>query len=96
MRHAVLCRRIIEFFDGHGVEVRQLWGMTELSPAGTIGAVKASMGRLEGEALVQLKLKQGRPHALLDMRIVGEGGQELPRDGKAFGNLQASVNENEG
>ncbi|KAL4856390.1 Medium-chain-fatty-acid--CoA ligase [Chlorella vulgaris] len=63
-------RRIIEFFDGHGVEVRQLWGMTELSPAGTIGAVKASMGRLEGEALVQLKLKQGRPHALLDMRIV--------------------------
>ena len=36
-------RHVIEFFEGqHGVEVRQCWGMTELSPLGTIGAVKAS------------------------------------------------------
>ena len=37
---------------------------------------------------MQLKLKQGRPHVLLDMRVVGEGGQELPWDGKSFGDLQ--------
>ncbi|EFN53923.1 hypothetical protein CHLNCDRAFT_48981 [Chlorella variabilis] len=78
-------RRIIEFFEGQGVEVRQLWGMTELSPAGT-----ASLTGLDGEGLVQLKLKQGRPHVFLDMRIVDDQGQELPWDGKAFGNLQAS------
>lgn len=39
---------------------------------------------------MQLKLKQGRPHVFLDMRIVDDQGQELPWDGKAFGNLQAS------
>ena len=37
---------------------------------------------------MRLKLKQGRPHLLLDMRIVGEDGRELPWDGQAFGNLQ--------
>ena len=38
-----LCRRIIDVLEGeHGVEVRQLWGMTELSPCGTLGAIKAS------------------------------------------------------
>jgi hypothetical protein len=40
------CRRIIDVLEGeHGVEVRQLWGMTELSPCGTLGAIKASAGQ---------------------------------------------------
>jgi len=46
-------------------------------------------GRLQGpEAVTALKMKQGRPHVFLDMRIMGEGGEELPHDGRAFGNLQ--------
>lgn len=82
-------RRLIDFFEAqHGVEVRQAWGMTELSPIGTVGAVKGSTAHLGREALTQLKLKQGRPHVLIDMRIVGDDGKELPWDGKAFGNLQ--------
>lgn len=83
-------RRIIDFFEErHGVEVRQLWGMTELSPCGTVGAVKGTLaGSLDREGIVALKLKQGRPHVFMEMRIVDDAGKELPRDGKAFGNLQ--------
>jgi hypothetical protein len=51
--------------------------------------LQSTLAHLDGEALVQLKLKQGRPHVMLDMRIVDEEGGELPWDGKAFGNLQA-------
>eukprot|EP00887_Chlorella_sp_A99_P002331 scaffold10.g2331.t1 len=64
-------RTVIDFFEcKHGVEVRHLWGMTELSPAGTVGALKGTMGPLDREAVVQAKLRQGRPHFLTDMRII--------------------------
>ncbi|PSC71890.1 long-chain-fatty-acid-ligase [Micractinium conductrix] len=81
-------RRIIDFFEEQGLEVRCPWGMTELAPIGTISGVKGSRQGLGHEALVQLKLKQGRAHVLIDMRIVDDEGKELPWDGKAFGNLQ--------
>lgn len=83
-------RRIIEFFeDKHRVEVRQLWGMTELSPCGTIGAIKGTLaGKITREEEIKLKLKQGRPHIFMEMRIVDDSGNELPHDGIAFGNLQ--------
>ncbi|KAG2436741.1 hypothetical protein HXX76_006265 [Chlamydomonas incerta] len=112
---------MIEAFEvKHGVEVRHLWGMTELSPLGTLGDPKpASLGgrtRPPGgfgaaapasgsasgsgsgsssssdaafrRAYLGAKLKQGRPHALCDMRIVDDGGRELPHDGKSVGHLQ--------
>ncbi|PSC74120.1 long-chain-fatty-acid-ligase [Micractinium conductrix] len=82
-------RHIIEYLEvTQGVEVRQLWGMTETSPTATVGAIKGSMVGLDREGLTQMKLKQGRPHIFIDMRIVDESGTELPWDGKAFGNLQ--------
>lgn len=82
-------RTVIDFFEcKHGVEVRHLWGMTELSPAGTVGALKGTMGPLDREAVVQAKLRQGRPHFLTDMRIVDDAGNELPHDGRTAGNLQ--------
>ena len=34
------CSRIIDFFEGQGVEVRQMWGMTELCPIGSLGGIK--------------------------------------------------------
>lgn len=82
-------RSIIDFFEGqHGVDVRQMWGMTEITPMGTVGGLKGTLGVLGREDVVRLKLKQGRGHVLVDMRIVDDEGQALPWDGKAFGNLQ--------
>lgn len=82
-------RHLIEFFEGqHGVEVLQLWGMTELSPLGTLGAIKGSLQHLNQEDRIRLKLKQGRPAVLTDMRIVDEEGREVAWDGKTAGELQ--------
>jgi fatty-acyl-CoA synthase len=60
----------------------------ETLPAPACPSLQGSLSHLDREGRVQLKLKQGRPHVLLDMRIVGEQGQELPWDGKSFGDLQ--------
>lgn len=83
-------RALVDYFEGqHGVEVRQAWGMTELSPCGTLAAMKGPLaGALDSQGVAALKLSQGRPHVFLDMRVVGEGGNELPHDGASFGDLQ--------
>ena len=79
---------MIEQLAGHGVELRQLWGMTELSPCGTTSTPKFHHRGLDPASLRQLHLRQGRPLFGVDIRIVDDGGQALPHDGKAFGNLQ--------
>ncbi len=73
--------------DEFGVRVLHGWGMTEMSPVGTLNVPKGKHRDLAGEARFQLSLKQGRPLFGVDMKIVDGDGNELPRDGKAFGNL---------
>jgi fatty-acyl-CoA synthase len=71
-----------------GGKVRQIWGMTETSPLGVINtALPSHAGESEPETL-QRKLKQGRGLWGVELRIMGEDGAELPRDGKAAGALQ--------
>jgi 3-(methylthio)propionyl---CoA ligase len=72
----------------YGVEVRHGWGMTEMSPLGTVCRLKAKHKDLDEEAKYAVQDKQGFPIFGVDMRIVNENGEELPRDGKAFGDLQ--------
>ena len=85
-------RHMIEYFEGNfeGVEVRHMWGMTELSPVGTLGAVKGTIAaqNLDADGVMGYKLKQGWPLAFVDMRVVNDAGEELPWDGTTFGNLQ--------
>jgi fatty-acyl-CoA synthase len=71
-----------------GGKVRQIWGMTETSPLGVINtALPQHAAETEAETL-QRKLKQGRGLWGVDLRIVGDDGAELPRDGKTPGALQ--------
>jgi fatty-acyl-CoA synthase len=70
-----------------GVEVMHGWGMTEMSPIGTIGKLKHSTKSLDKEAQLKLKEKQGRAPFMVEMKIVDPDGVEQPRDGKAFGHL---------
>jgi fatty-acyl-CoA synthase len=74
--------------DRLGGQVRQIWGMTETSPLGVINTPLPDHAREDAAARLQRKLKQGRGLWGVDMRIVGEAGEELPRDGKAAGQLQ--------
>lgn len=70
-----------------GVEVMHGWGMTEMSPIGTIGKLKHSTKSMDKEAQLKLKEKQGRAPFMVEMKIVDPDGVEQPRDGKAFGHL---------
>jgi fatty-acyl-CoA synthase len=71
----------------YGVEVIHAWGMTEMSPIGTLGALLPQHRRAEVDERMRLKLKQGRAVFTVEMKIVDDEGRELPRDGKTFGRL---------
>ncbi|MGH6627070.1 MAG: 3-(methylthio)propionyl-CoA ligase [Burkholderiaceae bacterium] len=75
------------FQDDYGVEVLHAWGMTEMSPLGTLCTLKNKHLALPKEEQMKIRLKQGRAIYGVDMKIVGDDGQELPHDGKAFGDL---------
>lgn len=83
------CPRImIEIFEAkYDVEVIHGWGMTEMSPVGTTGKLKYATEHLRGEERVKLKLKQGRTPYMVEMKVVDEEGNDLPRDGKSAGHL---------
>jgi 3-(methylthio)propionyl---CoA ligase len=78
---------IAAFQDDYGVEVLHAWGMTEMSPLGTMCTLKNKHLDLPKDAQMKIRLKQGRAIYGVDMKIVGEDGQALPHDGKAYGDL---------
>ena len=78
---------IRSFEKDYGVQVIHAWGMTEMSPLGTVNTFKARHGDWDSERRLTLQNKQGRPIYGVDMRIVDDAGKELPWDGKAFGDL---------
>jgi fatty-acyl-CoA synthase len=71
----------------YGVEVIHAWGMTEMSPIGTTGKLKFSEEDLPVQEKIDLKLKQGRTPYLVEMKIVDDDGNDLPRDGVTSGHL---------
>ena len=77
------------FEDEFGVRVLPAWGMTEMSPLGTVSTLKSRHLDWSHEDKLALLNKQGRVVYGVDLRIVDDEGKELPRDGKAFGDLQA-------
>ena len=82
-------RAMMETFqDKYNVLVKHAWGMTEMSPLGTMYAPTASTVGMEGEDLWALKLKQGRAVYGVEMQVVDEDGNVCPRDGKAFGAMK--------
>jgi fatty-acyl-CoA synthase len=75
------------FQEEFGVQVLHAWGMTEMSPLGTLCTFKTKHAALDSEARLALQAKQGRGIFGVDMKIVDEEGKELPWDGKRFGDL---------
>ena len=79
---------IREFRDKHDVDVIQGWGMTEMSPLGTVSTPKFGTENLSPDEMISLKAKAGRGICGVEMRIVDDEGKELPWDGVAYGALQ--------
>jgi fatty-acyl-CoA synthase len=86
---AAVPRAMIEAFrDKHDVELRQGWGMTEMSPVGAVNSLKAGLEGLSPDEKLDLAVKAGRGVFGCEMRIVDDEGQELSWDGEAYGALQ--------
>jgi len=75
------------FQDTYGVEVIHAWGMTEMSPLGTLSKLTWEQTQRSPDEQRKLREKQGRAMYGVDMKIVGDDGRELPWDGVAFGDL---------
>jgi fatty-acyl-CoA synthase len=78
---------IMEDFDRYGVETRAGWGMTEMSPLGTINASTGDRADYGEDEFARLRLKAGRPIFGVEMKIVDDEGRAQPWDGEAFGSL---------
>ena len=77
------------FEDEYGVEVIHAWGMTEMSPLGTVSKLKGVQSGLSEEERRSVLQTQGRVVFGVDLEIVGDDDRPLPWDGQASGNLLA-------
>ncbi len=78
---------IESFRNDYNVDVLHAWGMTEMSPLGTLCTLKNKHLNLPADAQMKIRMKQGRAIYGIDMKIVNDAGHELPHDGKAYGDL---------
>ena len=76
------------FQDSYDVQVIHAWGMTEMSPLGTLGSLKPEYAHLSGEERLDVQGKQGHPPFGVEMKITDDANNELPWDGKTFGRLK--------
>jgi fatty-acyl-CoA synthase len=85
-------RSLIERFENSGVSVNHAWGMTEMSPIGSHGALPWQIAGLPFDERMGLKSTQGRRAYGVEMKIVGDDGKRQPHDGKAKGELYVRGN----
>jgi len=78
---------IRSFQEEFGVEVLHAWGMTEMSPLGTVATFKRKHMKEGTDERYAVQNKQGRAIYGVDLRVVGEDGTELPWDAAAIGDL---------
>src|SRR6266568_3990857 len=80
---------LIEAFEKqYGASMVHAWGMTEMTPLGTICRLKSSMETLPDPERYAIRAKQGYNTVCVDIRIVDEAGNEQPWDGKSVGEIQ--------
>lgn len=73
--------------DEFGIRLQHAWGMTELSPLGTVATLKSAHASLDADEKFDIEIKQGRPIFGIDLKIVDENGNVQPHDGKLAGDL---------
>lgn len=78
---------MIEYFESRGVDVNHAWGMTEMSPIGSMGCLPAHLRDAPYEQRMAVKATQGRRVFGVEFKIVDEDGNPMPHDGQARGEL---------
>jgi fatty-acyl-CoA synthase len=87
---AALPRQFVKLYQKkYGIHLMLAWGMTEITPIGTVTALKSHLDSLTEEQRFDLMARHGLPLAGVDVRIVDAEGKELPWDGVTVGELQA-------
>jgi fatty-acyl-CoA synthase len=87
---SALPRQFVELYQTkYGIHFLLAWGMTEITPIGTVTSLKSHLRSLPEEQRFDLMARHGLPLAGVDIRIVDAEGQELPWDGRTMGELQA-------
>ncbi len=82
-------KSLLELFDKkYGAYMLHAWGMTEMSPLGTVCRPRSYTDSLPEEERYNIRAKQGAPVAGVDMRIVDDAGKVQPWDGKSVGEIQ--------
>ena len=76
------------FEEDYGVQVFHAWGMTEMSPLGTVCTIKPQLAELKGDALLDVKQKQGYTPFGVEMKITDDANKPVPWDGKTFGRIK--------
>ena len=80
-----LIRKYDEEYDA---PILQGWGMTEMSPLGTISTLRKEVADADAETRYAYRAKAGVPIAGVRTRIVDDDGNVVPDDGETFGELQ--------
>jgi fatty-acyl-CoA synthase len=78
---------MIRWFDERDVELLHAWGMTEMSPIGSVAQLKYSLEDADYETQLEHRAKQGMLVPGLEMRVINEAGEEVEWDGEEFGEL---------
>src|SRR4029079_4756906 len=78
----------IRWFRKRGIRVRHLWGMTEMTPIGTVGAPPSNWDSLSDVEQVAYLSRPGPSMFGVELRVVDDDGKVLPRDGESSGHLQ--------
>jgi fatty-acyl-CoA synthase len=76
------------FEEDYDVKVFHAWGMTEMSPIGTVGSIKPQLAQLASDALLDVKQKQGYAPFGVEMKITDDSNKPLPWDGRTFGRIK--------
>ena len=85
---AAVPESLIRTYAKHGAHVTQGWGMTEMSPVGSIAYVKPDLIGADDDTRFKLYATAGLPAPVMDIRIVGDNGEAQPWDGKSVGEIQ--------
>jgi fatty-acyl-CoA synthase len=78
---------LIRRLDKHGIQVIHAWGMTEMTPIGTVSRLKSTLNGESEDVRFAYQAKQGLPSSIVELRAMGENG-EVPWDGHTMGELQ--------
>ena len=84
------CPRAIteKFQDKYDVEVIHAWGMTEMSPLGSLATLKPEYAELEREENLRVRQKQGHSPFGVEMKVTDDDNTEMPWNGETFGRLK--------